>query len=45
MTRVGLPERAAACWHDGWQLVAGGYNVEAAHSLIDQRLTATVQID
>ena len=45
VTTVELPERAFASWDGGWQTVAGEYHVQVGHSLTDQRLTATVQIE
>ncbi|WP_329278435.1 beta-glucosidase family protein [Streptomyces sp. NBC_00691] len=46
-TRIELPRRAFEIWDEeknGWTLVAGTYEVLAAHSLTDARLTATVEI-
>ena len=39
-----LPERTWQVWDGGWTTVAGDYNIEAAHSLDDVRLTATVTV-
>ncbi|WP_245870868.1 beta-glucosidase family protein [Asanoa hainanensis] len=43
--RIPLPERAFQVWADGgWQTVAGSYRVEAAASVTDLKLTATVDL-
>jgi beta-glucosidase len=39
---VPLPERATQIWSGGWRTVPGEYRVEAAHSIADRRLSATV---
>ncbi len=39
---IPLPERAFQVWDGGWRTVAGEYVVEAAHSIDDRRLSATV---
>ena len=41
---VDLPERAFCVWADGWRTVSGEYRVEAAHSIADRRLAATIAI-
>jgi beta-glucosidase len=41
---VDLPERTWQVWADGWSTVAGEYTIEAAHSLDDVRLAATVTV-
>lgn len=47
---VELPRRAFEIWDEGageqgaWTLVTGAYEVRAAHSLADTRLTATLEI-
>jgi beta-glucosidase len=41
---VGLPERTWQIWAEGWTTQAGDYTIEAAHSLRDVRLSATVTI-
>jgi beta-glucosidase len=42
---IDLPERTWQVWAgDGWRTVPGGYIVEAAHSLADVRLAASVTI-
>jgi beta-glucosidase len=41
---IELPERTWQIWADGWSTVAGEYIIEAAHSLDDVRLSATVAI-
>ncbi|MET7758855.1 glycoside hydrolase family 3 C-terminal domain-containing protein [Streptomyces sp. NPDC005389] len=46
-TTIELPRRAFEIWDeekDDWTLVAGTYEVLAAHSLTDARLTTTVEI-
>ncbi|MCX4980698.1 beta-glucosidase [Streptomyces sp. NBC_00572] len=46
-TEIALPRRAFEIWDEqqsDWTLVTGGYEVLAAHSLTDARLTATVEI-
>ncbi|WP_395360436.1 glycoside hydrolase family 3 protein [Streptomyces sp. YH02] len=46
-TRIALPRRAFEIWDEeknGWTLVPGTYEVLAAHSLTDARLTTTVEI-
>lgn len=46
-TTVELPRRAFEIWDEeanAWTLVTGGYQVLAAHSLADARLTATLEI-
>lgn len=46
-TEIALPRRAFEIWdeekHD-WTLVTGAYEVVAAHSLTDARLTATLEV-
>ncbi len=41
---VDLPERAFGVWDNGWRPVPGDYVVEAAHSIADRRLRATVTL-
>ncbi len=41
---INLPERTWQVWADGWKTIAGEYRLEAAHSLADTRLRATVTI-
>jgi beta-glucosidase len=41
---IDLPERTWQVWADGWQTITGEYRLEAAHSLADVRLQATVAI-
>ena len=41
---VELPARTFQVWDDGWRTVAGEYIVEAAHSIADRRLAATITI-
>jgi beta-glucosidase len=41
---IELPERTWQIWADGWQTVRGEYTIEAAHSLDDVRLAATITI-
>lgn len=41
---VELPDRAFQIWDSGWRTVPGEYLIEAAHSLADRRLAATVTI-
>ncbi|MFC9594826.1 beta-glucosidase [Streptomyces sp. NPDC056944] len=46
-TEIALPRRAFEIWDDeknDWTLVTGAYEVVAAHSLTDARLTATLEI-
>ncbi|MFF6838931.1 glycoside hydrolase family 3 C-terminal domain-containing protein [Streptomyces tanashiensis] len=46
-TEIALPRRAFEIWDEeknGWTLVTGAYEVVAAHSLTDARLTATLEI-
>ncbi|MEU6930692.1 glycoside hydrolase family 3 C-terminal domain-containing protein [Streptomyces sp. NPDC046374] len=46
-TTVELPRRAFEIWDEqrnDWTLVTGGYEVLAAHSLADARLTATLEL-
>ncbi|WP_338496596.1 glycoside hydrolase family 3 C-terminal domain-containing protein [Streptomyces sp. SJL17-4] len=46
-TRIALPRRAFEIWDEeknDWTLVPGTYEVLAAHSLTDARLTTTVEI-
>ncbi|MEU6976341.1 glycoside hydrolase family 3 C-terminal domain-containing protein [Streptomyces sp. NPDC046371] len=46
-TTVELPRRAFEIWDEeraAWTLVTGGYEVLAAHSLADARLTATLEL-
>ncbi|WP_030693372.1 beta-glucosidase [Streptomyces globisporus] len=46
-TEIALPRRAFEIWDEGkhdWTLVTGTYEVVAAHSLADARLTATLEI-
>ena len=42
--QVDLPERAFGVWSGGWRTVSGEYRVEAAHSIADRRLAATIAI-
>ena len=41
---VALPERTFQIWSDGWTTVAGEYRIEAARSIGDIRLVASVTI-
>ena len=41
---VDLPERAFCIWAGEWRTIGGEYRVEAAHSIADRRLTATIAI-
>ncbi len=41
---VDLPERAFQIWDGGWRTVPGEYVIEAAHSLADRRLAATLRV-
>jgi beta-glucosidase len=41
---IALPERTWQIWTDGWTTMTGDYTVEAAHSLADVRLSASVTI-
>jgi beta-glucosidase len=41
---VELPDRTWQIWADGWTTISGEYAIEAAHSLADVRLSATVTI-
>ncbi|MEU1861223.1 glycoside hydrolase family 3 protein [Streptomyces gardneri] len=46
-TEIALPRRAFEIWDEekgDWALVPGAYEVVAAHSLVDARLTATLEI-
>lgn len=46
-TEIALPRRAFEIWDEernDWTLVTGTYEVLAAHSLSDARLTTTVEI-
>ncbi|MFF0478977.1 beta-glucosidase [Streptomyces sp. NPDC004284] len=46
-TEIALPRRAFEIWDEekhGWTPVTGAYEVIAAHSLTDARLTATVEV-
>ncbi|WP_282697453.1 glycoside hydrolase family 3 C-terminal domain-containing protein [Streptomyces sp. CC208A] len=46
-TTIALPRRAFEIWDEeknAWTLVPGRYEVHAAHSLADSRLTATVEL-
>ncbi|MFF7436707.1 glycoside hydrolase family 3 C-terminal domain-containing protein [Streptomyces sp. NPDC008122] len=46
-TEIALPRRAFEIWDeekDDWTLVTGAYEVVAAHSLTDGRLTATLEV-
>ncbi|WP_346768237.1 glycoside hydrolase family 3 C-terminal domain-containing protein [Streptomyces sp. R301] len=46
-TVIGLPRRAFEIWDEekhAWTLVPGRYEVHAAHSLAEPRLTATVEV-
>ncbi|MBY8877773.1 beta-glucosidase family protein [Actinacidiphila acidipaludis] len=46
--RMALPVRAAQCWdpeRSGWRLLPGGYAVDAAHSLADVRLSASLTVE
>lgn len=40
--RVDVTERAISVWDGGWRVVPGRYTVEAAHSIADRRLRATM---
>ena len=43
--RVPLPSRTFQTWtSDGWQTVAGDYQIVAAHALDDPRLTLDMQV-
>jgi len=45
---MALPVRAAQYWdtdESGWRLLPGDYAVDAAHSLADVRLTASLTVD
>jgi len=42
--RIPLPRRTFQVWDDGWQTVAGDYEITAAHALDDLRLSATLTI-
>jgi len=39
-----LPARTFQVWAGGWRTIAGEYLVEAAHSIADRRLAATISI-
>ncbi len=41
---IDLPERTWQVWADGWKTIAGEYRLEAAHSLADTRLQATITV-
>ncbi|MGN6790754.1 MAG: beta-glucosidase [Streptosporangiaceae bacterium] len=41
---VDLPPRSFQVWADGWRTIGGEYLVQAAHSIADRRLTATITI-
>lgn len=41
---IDLPDRTWQIWSDGWSTVPGEYLIEAAHSIDDVRLRATVAI-
>jgi beta-glucosidase len=41
---IDLPERTWQVWDNGWQTIQGEYRLEAAHSLADTRLRATITI-
>ncbi len=41
---IDLPERTWQVWAGGWRTISGEYRIEAAHSLADTRLEATVTI-
>ena len=41
---VPLPERTFQIWDSGWRTITGSYAIEAAHSLADVRLTATITV-
>jgi beta-glucosidase len=41
---IDLPERTFQSWDGGWRTVGGDYVIEAARSLADVRLTATVSV-
>ncbi|MFE7549767.1 glycoside hydrolase family 3 C-terminal domain-containing protein, partial [Streptomyces gardneri] len=46
-TEIALPRRAFEIWDEekgDWAFVTGAYEVVAAHSLVDARLTATLEI-
>lgn len=42
--RIPLPDRTFQVWEGGWQTVPGTYTVEAAHSVTDRRLAASLTI-
>jgi beta-glucosidase len=42
--RVPLPERTWQVWDGGWRTLPGDYVIEAAHSLIDRRLSTVTTI-
>jgi beta-glucosidase len=39
---IDLPERAFEIWDGGWRRPAGGFVIEATHSIDDRRLSATI---
>jgi beta-glucosidase len=41
---IELPERTFQRWESGWRTVAGSYTVSAAHSIADNRLSATTTV-
>jgi beta-glucosidase len=41
---IALPERTFQSWDEGWRTIGGEYAIEAAHSLADVRLSATVTV-
>jgi beta-glucosidase len=41
---IGLPARTFQVWAGGWRTITGEYLVEAAHSIADRRLAATITI-
>jgi beta-glucosidase len=41
---IALPERTCQIWDDGWRTVPGDYALEAARSIADRRLAATINV-
>jgi beta-glucosidase len=41
---IELPERTWQVWEGGWKTVTGEYRIEAAHSLADVRLDASITV-
>jgi beta-glucosidase len=41
---IDLPARAFQIWAGGWRTIGGDYAVEAAHSVADRKLSATITI-